>query len=76
MLLLEQHQGGLTDSFGTYCLFMYCLYNGTINNIDCGIQSIDELNNELERMWKEMVMVQFKLLVWNFPGGRKNIKLI
>jgi hypothetical protein len=24
--------------------------------------------NELQRMWKEMVMVQFKVLSWNCPG--------
>jgi hypothetical protein len=25
--------------------------------------------NELERIWKEAVMVQFKVLSWHLPGG-------
>jgi hypothetical protein len=26
------------------------------------------VNDELERMWKEAVMAEFKVLSWNLPG--------
>jgi hypothetical protein len=27
------------------------------------------VNNELERMWKEMIVAQFKVLSYHFPRG-------
>jgi hypothetical protein len=27
------------------------------------------VNNGVERMWKETVVAEFKVLSWNFPGG-------
>jgi hypothetical protein len=27
------------------------------------------VNNELERMWKEVVIAEFKVLLWHLPGG-------
>jgi hypothetical protein len=30
------------------------------------------VNDELERMWKEVVMDYFKVLFHNFPGGMRN----
>jgi hypothetical protein len=27
------------------------------------------VNNELERMWEEAVMAQFKVISWHSPGG-------
>jgi hypothetical protein len=27
------------------------------------------MNNQLERIWKEAVMVLFKVLSWHLPGG-------
>lgn len=29
------------------------------------------VNNELERMWKELVISSLKVLSWHFPGGTK-----
>jgi hypothetical protein len=29
------------------------------------------INNELERMWKEVVTAKFVALSWNFPGWTK-----
>jgi len=29
------------------------------------------VNNELERLWKEAVMVQFKVVFWHVPLGNE-----
>jgi hypothetical protein len=31
--------------------------------------SLDRMNDELERMWKEMILVQFRTVLCHFPGG-------
>jgi hypothetical protein len=27
------------------------------------------MNNELDRMWKEVIAGKFEILTWHFPGG-------
>jgi hypothetical protein len=35
------------------------------------------VNNELESIWKEVVVASFKVLAWHFPGGtEENFKNI
>jgi hypothetical protein len=58
VLFLKRHQGGLTDSFGTYYLFICSLYNGSVSNSDyAAFSDWMIVNNELERMWNKMLMV-------------------
>jgi hypothetical protein len=45
--------------------FIACaLFNDAVSRSDC-IASGDRMNNELERMWKEAVVVRLKLLSWD-----------
>jgi hypothetical protein len=33
------------------------------------------VNNELDKKWKEVVMVQFKVLFLHFPGGSEKTEM-
>jgi hypothetical protein len=45
-------------------LYFICgLFNDAVSSLDC-IALNDTVINELERMWKEAVMAQFKVLTW------------
>lgn len=37
---------------------------------------MNDKNNELENMWKELVIAHFKVLSWNLPGGKTSMKIV
>jgi hypothetical protein len=49
-------------------LFVCGLFNNAVSSSDY-IASNNMMVNELERIWKEAVMVYFKLLSWHLRGG-------
>jgi hypothetical protein len=64
----------MSCSFGTEYLFIYSLFNDAFIISDY-IASNERMivNNELESMWKEAVMAQFKVLSRHLPGGTDEI---
>lgn len=51
-------------------VFTYGLLTGTLNNSACTAkwQELKKAYNELERIWKQMVMAWFEVLAWHLPG--------
>jgi hypothetical protein len=60
----------MTLMFVFIYLFIYSLFNDAFSISDY-IASNKRMivNNELERMWKETVVAQFKVLSRHLPGG-------
>jgi hypothetical protein len=51
----------LLSSLGSFISVYNCTHNIALND---GL-----FNKKMERMQKEVVMAEFELLFWNFPGG-------
>jgi hypothetical protein len=58
------------------CIYLFIVYLTMLSVAQTFLASmIGLMNNELERMWKEMVMAQFTALSKHLPGGtRKTTK--
>jgi hypothetical protein len=60
----------ITECAFEFILFIYNLFNDAFSSTDY-ILSNERMtvNNELERMWKEAVVAQFKVLSQHLLGG-------
>jgi hypothetical protein len=53
-------------------LSICCLFNDAAVTLNIRlIEWLEDKNSELEKMWNEEIMVQFKLLSWHLPGQTK-----
>lgn len=46
----------VNETLETLCIYVFGLFNSTFSSSDCIAENVMINENDLERMWKEMVM--------------------